>query len=1298
MVKQSTLSSFLGRLFFIGFLLLSINSIAQEHSVAMKWNEVQLNCIRKDAARPTVQARNLFHASIIMYDAWAAFDDDASTFFLGQTWNGFPCPYNGIIIPEDKQAAQEKAISYAMYRFLFNRYSGAPQNNWNLFMIGYCNDLMAELGYPTDVTSVDYSDGDPAKLGNYIAARMQAFALQDGSRQQFNYANAYYQAANGDIFPELPGNPFAYDGNRWQPLTLTVALDQAGFPIANSSPALSAEWGNVVPFSLTDEDKEVFFRDSHNWNVYLDQGAPPLLDTVTEVARQWDEDFFRWGYATVAIWHSFHDVADGVMKDISPASIGNIDESTFPTTFEEFKNFYNVFEGGDPSVGYDVNPVTGLPYEEQLVPRGDYSRVLSEYWADGPQSETPPGHWFTIINNISNHPLFEKRWEGQGAILNDLEFDVRSYLALGGGIHDAAVACWSTKGYYDYTRPIMAIRYMIDHGQCSDMNLPSYDPAGIPLIPGFIELVQEGDPLAGANNENVNKVKLYTFRGPVEATGMDGVGWILGENWWTFQVRTFVTPPFPGYYSGHSTYSRTAAEILTRLTGSEYFPGGYGEFFALKNEYLRASEGPSVDTRLQWARYADAADQCSLSRIYGGLHPPQDDIPGRKVGMIIGPRAFDKANGIQNAGIPHVVSISPSHSLINDSNIGEQLEITVEFTEEMDAAFIPEISFTVGNPTNSLSFLNGSWTDATHYVFVYDIIDANEEIANTVCKIENAKDLENNTIVPALANMFQIDTDNPVLANVIPSDDFINDAIALDGLYTVEFSFDQVMNMDINPTISFPVEDASSTLIYNANLSFWSDNQTFFAVFDAIDANVAMMADVTVSGAQDMSGNAQDELSVTDAIIIDTENPIVTDATSTTEFVNVASIGTQFTIDAVFGESLDPTAIPAIAFSDNSIFTNTLGTLITEGWTDASTYSWTYSVNASNEEIPMVDVTISGTIDLYGNVQETQTIEDAFGVDTQPATVTAVNPSITTVTDASLNDGTINFEIVFDDEMDMTSTPTFEFSNVDAASSIFELLNSSSWLNDYTYNAAFTILDGGVEYSDVNFTVTAAADLAGNPLATVSESNTNLLIDTRNPINIGVVPSISVIVSETPGINLTFTFDEPMDITSDPVVTFPFDDISSAVIQTLSSGWTNDVTFNAVCMVNDLDLAVSGVDVQIAGARDVLGNNQEVAPIADVFDMDQITSVEEWNQSVALELFPNPVKAGNDVTVKMNVVPADLVVSLMDASGKLVQQLPISAAGGNQITVGTKGVSAGNYFVQLTSNGVSVTLKLALLN
>ena len=125
-----------------------------------------------------------------------------------------------------------------------------------------------------------------------------------------------------------------------------------------------------------------------------------------------------------------------------------------------------------------------------------------------------------------------------------------------------------------------------------------------------------------------------------------GVGWILAENWWPFQRPSFVTPPFAGYVSGHSTYSRAAAELLTALTGDPFFPGGMGEFHCPQNEFLVFEDGPSQDVILQWATYRDASDQCSLSRIWGGIHPPVDDMPGRLIGMEIGVEAFDFAERI----------------------------------------------------------------------------------------------------------------------------------------------------------------------------------------------------------------------------------------------------------------------------------------------------------------------------------------------------------------------------------------------------------------------------------------------------------------------------------------------------------------------------------------------------------------------------------------------------------------------------------------------------------------------------
>jgi hypothetical protein len=284
----------------------------------------------------------------------------------------------------------------------------------------------------------------------------------------------------------------------------------------------------------------------------------------------------------------------------------------------------------------------------QVVPRGDYTRVLAQFWADGPNSETPPGHWFTIFNHVSEHPQLVKQYRGQGRVLSDLEWDVKGYLVLGGAMHDVAVTVWGIKGWYDSSRPVSVLRYMAEKGQSTNPDGPRYHPEGFELVPGYIEQIEAGDPLAGANGENIGEIKLYTWRGPQLAANPDtdlaGVGWILAKDWWPFQTQTFVTPPFSGYISGHSTFSRAAAEVMTRFTGSEYFPGGMSEFVAKKNEFLIAEEGPSVDVILQWATYQDASDQTSLSRIWGGIHPTMDDIPGRHVGSEVGVDAFNLAD------------------------------------------------------------------------------------------------------------------------------------------------------------------------------------------------------------------------------------------------------------------------------------------------------------------------------------------------------------------------------------------------------------------------------------------------------------------------------------------------------------------------------------------------------------------------------------------------------------------------------------------------------------------------------
>jgi hypothetical protein len=625
-------------LYLLALALLSQISHAQ-HSIAREWNEKVLEAIRSDFARPTVHARNLFHTSAAMYDAWAVYEQNSDTYFLGKDVHGYFTPLTKFPMPEDIRAAQEEAISYAVYRLIQHRFKNSPRIAPLLVEL---DEFMIERGYNPNNRTLDYSCS-PAGMGNYIAKHIIEYGLQDGSNEADDYRNIHYKPINEPFLIDFAGNRTFTDLNRWQPLEFSQFIDQSGTIIENNTPTfLSPEWGNVKPFSLKEADAQVFQRDGFDYKVYHDPGPPPYLNP--EAVGGLSEEF-KWGYALVAIWSSHLDTSDGVIWDISPAAIGNI--TSFPTDFPSYRNFYDTFGGGDPSLGHIANPKTGQPYDAQFVLRADYTRVLAEFWADGPSSETPPGHWFTILNYVNDHPDLVKKYRGQGEVLDDLEWDLKAYFILGGAMHDVAVTAWGIKGWYDFGRPVSAIRGMAEYGQSSDPNLPNYHPGGLPLIPGYIELIGPNDDLAGTQGQFIDELKIKAWKGSKyianPATDEAGVDWIRATAWYPYQRPTFVTPPFAGYISGHSTFSRAAAEVLTTLTNDPFFPGGMGEFFCPKNEFLVFEEGPSTDVTLQWATYRDASDQCSLSRIWGGIHPPCDDIPGRLIGEKIGLSTFEFA-------------------------------------------------------------------------------------------------------------------------------------------------------------------------------------------------------------------------------------------------------------------------------------------------------------------------------------------------------------------------------------------------------------------------------------------------------------------------------------------------------------------------------------------------------------------------------------------------------------------------------------------------------------------------------
>ncbi|CAH0995014.1 hypothetical protein EMA8858_01134 [Emticicia aquatica] len=87
-----------------------------------------------------------------------------------------------------------------------------------------------------------------------------------------------------------------------------------------------------------------------------------------------------------------------------------------------------------------------------------------------------------------------------------------------------------------------------------------------------------------------------------------------------------LTPPFPEFPSGHSAQTSTMAEVLTAKIGENISFVDYSKYFV----------GPPKTFSSFW----NAAHECSISRVYGGIHFRDGIEQGEALGKIIGKNAL----------------------------------------------------------------------------------------------------------------------------------------------------------------------------------------------------------------------------------------------------------------------------------------------------------------------------------------------------------------------------------------------------------------------------------------------------------------------------------------------------------------------------------------------------------------------------------------------------------------------------------------------------------------------------------
>ena len=232
-----------------------------------------------------------------------------------------------------------------------------------------------------------------------------------------------------------------------------------------------------------------------------------------------------------------------------------------------------------PSPEYVAQARQILNYSATLT---DRQKVITEYWADGPASEQPPGHWNLFAQFVARRNHY------------DLDTNVKLFFILTNAIFDAGIAAWDCKLYYNSVRPITAIHYLF------------------------------------------NRKQVKAWAGPYKGTRL-----IQGQNWLPYQAPTLVTPAFPEHVSGHSVFSASGATILKRFTGSDTF--GFSHTVKAKTSLLEPGLVPARDITLSYPTFSGAADEAGLSRRYGGIHFERGDLTGRAMGLRVAHQAWDKA-------------------------------------------------------------------------------------------------------------------------------------------------------------------------------------------------------------------------------------------------------------------------------------------------------------------------------------------------------------------------------------------------------------------------------------------------------------------------------------------------------------------------------------------------------------------------------------------------------------------------------------------------------------------------------
>jgi len=463
---------------------------------------------------------------------------------------------------DNTDANKSEAVSYAAFTVLSDLF---PQTT----LVDSFRNRMTSLGFdPDNATTAS------ANIGLSMANALLDFRHNDGSNQLGNDPNSNgnpYSDTSGFIATNTANNipSSIVDMDRWTSENVPIDSPPGDPNHQRVQSALTPHWGSVTPFSLSSGSQ---FRPSAPQAFLLDPNATADLAAGT-ITR-----------------------SDNTVVDISKALIGVDINPEFIAQAEE------VIEYSASLSSPEADTLPGGQTE------GERRKLIAEFWEDPSQTPFPPGTWMFFGQKVTemDNP--------------DLDNDIPLFFNLGNAVFDAGIATWEAKYFYDYVRPVRAIREL-----------------------GRLCLI-------GTENAN-GDCEIRAWAGPGQGTQT-----ILATDFLTYQTPGGdPSPPFPEYTSGHSAFSAAAAEVLKQFTGSDDFilgdgTHGLGVTFQEGESRFEPGTTPTSEVSLSWSTFSQAADEAGISRLYGGIHFDEGDINGRALGRQVGNEVFARTQFYLNGG------------------------------------------------------------------------------------------------------------------------------------------------------------------------------------------------------------------------------------------------------------------------------------------------------------------------------------------------------------------------------------------------------------------------------------------------------------------------------------------------------------------------------------------------------------------------------------------------------------------------------------------------------------------------